>query len=167
MDKTPYTFIPDEIEDNTFAFETGWGSIYEVKFVGSGYLFPNDPDLDQSIFELLIKLVANRAGQSAPPDPRIPPTIAAIFRRFLDDKNERVIVYVCDSSDGRQRMRARKFDGWFHLFKGTTYLKVDGGIVDKEGITYDTSIILRVDNPDKLRIFEAFYTLLADANDKS
>lgn len=162
-----YPLELDEFEPHTFFFTTDYALAYQVNFVPSGYLFPNEPDFEQHVFEMLIKLVANLSDKPAPPDPRIPPTIAAIFKQFLDAQNRRAIVYICDSSDGRQHSRARKFAGWFYEFRGTTYLKLDGGIMDKEGITYHTAIILRVDNPNKIRVFEAFDRLIAQSNDKS
>lgn len=63
-----------------------------MNFVPSGYLFPNEPDFGQHVFEMPIKLVANLSDKPAPPDLRIPPTIAAIFKQFLDAQNKRAIV---------------------------------------------------------------------------
>lgn len=80
MDMVIYPFDSDESELHTFFFTTDYGLAYRINFVPSGYLFPNEPDFEQNIFEMLIKLVANISNKPAPPDPRIPPTIAAIFK---------------------------------------------------------------------------------------
>lgn len=97
---------------------------YEVLFEQSGYIFPDDPDLDSHVFELVIKLIINTTGKRTPSDPYIAATIAEIFKAFLA-KNERIIVYICDSSGLRQVARARKFDGWYEYYRGIDFIKIN------------------------------------------
>ena len=109
--------------------------------------------------------MANRAGKRTPSDPRIAATVADVFKVFLA-RNERVIVYICDSSDRRQVARARKFDGWFEYYRGLDYIKIDRNLFDPTGEIYLTSLVMRHDNPDKVRLFEAFDRLTSGQNEE-
>lgn len=150
-----YDFDSTESVQNAFYFTTEFGLAYEVLFEQSGYIFPDDPDLDSHVFELVIKLIINTTGKRTPSDPRIAATIAEIFNAFLA-RNERIIVYICDSSDLRQVARARKFDGWYEYYRGIDFIKINRNIVDPSGEIYLTALIIRHDNPNKVRIFDAF-----------
>lgn len=165
MEIGPYDFLLAGEHPNTFAFETDWGLTYEVRFKESGYIFPEEPELWPFVFEMVILLVDRGVNPKTPPDRRIPPTVALIFKTFLA-RNERVIVYICDSSDRREAVRARKFEGWFEYYKGDDFFKVNQNIIDPTGIVYLTSLIMRRDNPLTLRMITAFDNLVFGANDK-
>ncbi len=165
MTPAPYKFLLDEDEPNTFAFETTYQLIYEVRFKNTGYIFTGYPELETNTFELVIRLVANSTGKRTPPDPRIAATVADVFKTFLV-RNERVVVYICDSSDWRQVARARKFDGWYEHYRGIDFIKIDRNVLDPSGEIYLTSLIMRHDNPNKVRIFEAFDRLTSGENDE-
>ena len=160
MTPIPYKFILDEDESNTYAFETVYQLTYEVRFKNTGYIFTGYPDIEPDTFELIIRLVANATGKRTPPDPCIAATIAGIFKVFLA-RNERVVIYICDSSDRRQVARARKFDGWYEYYKGVDFIKIDRNILDPSGDIYLTSLVMRYDNPNKVRIFEAYDHLIS------
>lgn len=160
---TAYSFDVVKGRDNVFYFTTDFELAYEVLFEPSEYIFPEYPDLESNVFELVIKLVVNKTAKKTPPDPHIAATIAAIFKVFLT-RNERVIVYICDSSDLRQVARARKFDGWFEHYRGVDFIKIDRNLLDPSGEIYLTSLIMRYDNPQKVRIFEAFDRLTSGQN---
>ena len=158
-----YDFESIEDVQNAFYFTTDFGLAYEVLFEHSGYIFPEYPDLDPAVFELVIKLITNKTGHRTPPDRRIAATIADIFKTFLA-RNERIIVYICDSSDLRQVARARKFDGWYEYYRGIDFIKINRAILDPSGEIYLTALIIRHDNPNKVRIFEAFDRLTSGQN---
>ena len=164
MTPTPYRFLLDEDELNTFAFETIYQLTYEVRFKHTGYIFADYPEIESNTFELIIRLVANHTGKRTPPDPRIAPTIATIFKTFLA-RNERIIVYICDSSDLRQAARARKFDGWFKQYEEANFLKIDRNILEPSGKLYLTSLIIRRDNPNKVLVLEVYKRLTSGEND--
>lgn len=99
-------------------------------------------------------------------DKRVALTIADIVADYYQLRNEVISLYICDSSDGRQAARKRKFDGWFEFFNQADFLKHDLTIVDeKDGITYYNAIILKTDNPQKTAIIAAFDDLFGRYND--
>ena len=160
-----YNVKSDDERPNTFLFETAHAASYEVRFKPSGYLFPDEPSLEPHVYELIIALLDNPSGQSPPNDPLLPPTIAYVLSQFLA-QNERVIVYICDSSDGRGAARQRKFYGWFEAYKGVLFSKMDNKLLDHSGAYYYTSLIVRNDNPQLATIFLAFHRLIAGYNEE-
>lgn len=99
-------------------------------------------------------------------DKRVAVTIANIVADFYKSQSEAVSLYVCDSSDGRQAARKRKFDEWFSYFNQTEFIKHDLPVTDaKDGITYYNSIILKADNPHRQSIIAAFDLLFGRYND--
>ncbi len=61
------------------------------------------------------------------PDKRIAATVVAILQDFLD-KKENVVVYVCDSSDNREKVRFHKFNNWFKSYGKGTIIQLRGVI---------------------------------------
>lgn len=158
-----YEFSSSTSVPNAYYFTTDFGLAYEVLFERSGYIFPEHPDLDPTVFELVIKLIVNNTGRRTPPDAKIAATIADIFKAFLA-QNERIVIYICDSSDLRQIARARKFDGWYEYYRGIDFIKINRNILDPSGEIYLTALIIRHDNPNRVRIFEAFDRLTSGQN---
>ncbi|WP_374758094.1 DUF6169 family protein [Fibrella forsythiae] len=77
----------------------------------------------------------------------MPATIAAIFFDFFRHK-EQIVVYICETSDGRASARNRKFNQWFDWYKGSAFLKIDMHLgQDSTGQAYFTAMSLRTDHP--------------------
>lgn len=145
-------------QNESYIFETQNEIVYEVKFKRSTYLFENDPEISPNTYEFVIEVAQNLAGKRPPLDSKIPQTIANIFHDFFTN-HERIIVYICDSSDQKELARNRKFNTWFDNYKGIDFWKLDTTLQDDDGIVYYTSLIIRKDNPLKLRIIAAFEEL--------
>lgn len=154
-----YEFTNDE--PNSFLFRTSTQILYEVRFKPSGYIFANDPELQSYVFEISIAIIENPLGKRPPGDRLVPPTIAHIFGEFFE-QHERIVVYVCDTSDQRGRVRQRKFTSWFNLYEGCTYTQFSDTMIDEAGVPYFISLIIRLDNPYRRRLLLAFDDLLTD-----
>jgi Family of unknown function (DUF6169) len=144
---------------NSYYFNTDFDITYHVKFKDSSYLFDGRLEFEVQAFELIIEIYDNPMGIKPPLDSKMPLTIATIFKDFCEKFNERVIIYICDSSDIRQEARRRKFNQWVEQFKGDDYLKLDTAIKENAKIIYHSSVIVRNDNPFKMQIFDAFLNL--------
>ncbi|GAB3687686.1 hypothetical protein GCM10027592_01560 [Spirosoma flavus] len=153
---------------NSYYFANGLGIIYEIMFKPSGYLFPDNPEFNSDVYEFAIRIEENILNIDPPSDPLLPPTIAAVFRDFFSREGA-VVVYICDSSDGRQAVRFRKFNSWYSYFegRGTTLMKIDLEFEDQGDPVY-TSLILRARHPLLQQIVVAYQKLIlsADSNDK-
>ncbi|TAE21651.1 MAG: hypothetical protein EAZ91_24970 [Cytophagales bacterium] len=76
------------------------------------------------------------------------------------------MLYICDSSDGKQAARKRKFDDWFGYFNQVEFTKHDFPITDiKDGITYYNSVILKNSNPYLEEILAELATVFGSCND--
>lgn len=159
-----YDFLFLGGENHTYVFVTAHEIIYEVKFKPSSYLFAGNPILQDNAFEFSLLIADNPHAIRPPLDSLIPQTIANIFFDFFTNR-DRIIVYICDSSDLKQAARNRKFDSWFHYYKGLEYFKTESMLYDKSGIVYYTSLIMRKDNPYKIQIIEAFDNLTSGYTD--
>jgi Family of unknown function (DUF6169) len=150
-----YDFIFTGGKSNSYLFDTDYGITYEVKFKSFDYLFDNDL-FKYITYEFVIEIFSKSNDTEPPPsDERIPSTIAAIFYDFLDKQTETVVVYVCDSSDGRQMARHRKFSGWFSYFDRGSYIKVDFVLAENDE-RIPVSLLLHRKNPYKGLIIEEF-----------
>ena len=148
-------------KNNLYAFETDNGISYEIKFVPSGYIFPEGHPAQDYTYEFVIGVVENNTGKNPPLDKKIPQTIAFIFQDFFKE-HRNVGIYICDSSDDKQAIRFRKFNMWFKFFKGMSYYKFDATFKDKDDIIY-TSLIMRFDNPNYKVVVDGYLQITQEA----
>ena len=69
-------------------------------------------------------------------------TIVAILKEFLLKHDSNIALYICDSSDGRQDLRKRKFDQWYYKDQGNTFTKMNEAMRVSQGNLYFITIIL-------------------------
>lgn len=141
---------------NTYGFSTVYGLGYEISFVPSSYLFEAYPQIEVEVFEMVISIVYQPTGEKMSSDPIVSPTIFAIFEDFFLPHSQ-AIVYICDSSDGRESVRHRKFSGWFYSQTQHTDIltKLDRGITDGSQKIYISLIMSRL-HPQFKEIAEIF-----------
>jgi hypothetical protein len=161
-----YTYKLAVGSDYTFVFETKNDVVYQVDFnpdpdlLGAGVPFSGD------VFELIIKVRASPVMKSLSLDRLIAPTIAAIVTEFYQICHQAVVLYICDSSDGRQAARWRKFNDWFAYFNQAEFVKHDLCLVDEnDGVTYYNAVIIRNENPNQQAIADTFDGIISGYND--
>lgn len=84
-----------------------YGLVYEVGFV-EDYTF-----FDKNTYQFFI---VEKNGSRFLKDPLVKETVWAIIEVFFRE-NSNVLLYVCDTSDGRQASRDRLFDIWFYEYE--------------------------------------------------
>ena len=98
--KSPYEV---SLTPQGFTFQTKLGIHYDVSF---------EPDNEIGgcpTYQLILKKVER---ERTPHDPQVEPTILAIIDEFFCS-NFNVLLYICDTSDGREAKRNRLFLMWF------------------------------------------------------
>ena len=164
MEQPPsYRFDVRSDDPDSYYFTTKNEIAYQVRFKPTGYIFENNPDLQPFLYEISIIVLDNPTGEQPPSDRLISTTVALIFGKFFE-RHERIAVYVCDTSDQRGLARHRKFTSWFERYKGN-YVQFSDSIIDKQGVVYFTSLIVRRDNPHMARILIAFTNLVFGVNE--
>lgn len=152
--------------NNSYDFETNIGIVYEVKFRPTNYLLGDETTpYANSIFEFIIEIAYNPLGKNPPLDQLVSGTIADIIKDFYFKKDQSICIYICDSSDGRQEFRRRKFDDWFYAHDQYGLIKMDEKIKDSKGILYPISLIIQRDNPYFIEIIDGFRQLAMRYND--
>ncbi len=151
-----YEFEFVEGEHNVYLFTTGTDIKYEIKFVPSSEYFNAYMDLGAEVFEMIISIADNPTGGRLTADERVAPTIFAIFEDFFLIQRH-VIVFICDSTDGRGKARHRKFGHWLHDQNPSTDIlaKFDRFVLDGSQRIY-LSMILSRHHPNASRIVEIF-----------
>lgn len=108
----PYEFEFNGGQSNTYRFSTQGDITYEIRFVPSTDYFRGYEALEVEVFEMVIAVADNPNGDRVPADERTSPTLFAIFHHFFLP-HQHALIFICDSSDGRERARFRKFGMWF------------------------------------------------------
>lgn len=152
-----YPFIWVGGPHNIYAFTTNDEIGYEIKFVPSAYLFVDYVNHPVDAYEMVIAVADNPKGNRIPADPLTEPTIRAIFYDFFRSI-EHVIIYICDSSDGRQEARFRKFTSWYYKNIAVDLFKMDARLPDGDRFTL-LSGILSKKNPYFSQFVELFKNL--------
>lgn len=150
---------------NVYSFQTVLGCDYNITFKPTPYLFGENAVFSYFTYEFSIVLAKNPMDKEPPVDLKIPPTIAAIFSDFFNKTFYTVVVYICDSSDGRQIFRKRKFDRWFEYYKGDSFIKIDASFDETDGNNYPVSLILKERNPFRNEICTQFMNIVGGFNE--
>jgi hypothetical protein len=141
----PYKFDFEGGSLNSYIFSTENDVRYEIKFVPSTDFFPSYAELDMEIFEMVISVLDKPMSGRLPADSQTAPTIFAIFWEFFQP-HRHALIFICDSSDGRELARHRKFGQWF--YQKTKHLadltKMDRQIIDGDSLILLSLIMSRL-----------------------
>ena len=150
--------------NNAYTFQTENRISYSVTFKPTFYLFGEDSVFSKNTFEFSILILVNPTGKTPQLDRRIGPTIASIFTDFYENSPKTIAIYICDSSDGRQLLRQRKFNDWFNYYKGPRFVKLDAEFKETNGTTYPVSLIIKHNHPYRVQIFDEFLNVVYGYN---
>ena len=149
--------VEEADEENYFEFFTEHDVHYSVGFMS------DDSLMQSEAYHLIIVNVNNRLS---PSDRKVKDTVLAIVAEFFD-KNNTTLLYICDTGDGKQRLRSRLFERWFAAYsKKALYTSVTSSVVDEEGITNYATIIVRNDNPRLVEVIAEFTSTISLLNQK-
>lgn len=153
---SPYKVVPGQ-KNLTAKFTTDFGVDYLVGFD----IVPFFPESE--VYEFAI---TNLCGKSSPRDPKLRGTIMAIVYDFFLS-SETAMLYICDTSDGRQAMRDRLFHYWANTEPRLSHFVMHTtNVTDEEGITNYATIVLRADHPRRREVIEEFIATADALNDK-
>ena len=100
-ERAPYELL---LSENDFTFQTDLGIRYSVSF--------NKEDIvlgGCDTYQIIIRKIEEIKSRY---DPKVEATILAIIDEFFRS-NLKVLLYMCDTSDGREESRNRLFLNWF------------------------------------------------------
>ena len=114
LEHAPYDLV---LSGSDFMFQTDLGIHYIVSFSKEDIVLGGC-----NTYQLIIRKIEEARS---PHDPKVEATILAIIKEFFRSNLE-VMLYLCDTSDGREESRNRLFITWFDR-----YIDKDGFIIRK------------------------------------
>ena len=143
------------ISDDTVEFTTDNGVEYRVTFM------EDDTIWEKHAYQLVI---INKNKKASPNDDKFRLTLFVIIEAFFT-WNSNILLYICETGDGKQAARSRLFLRWFGNYtKAQNYYFKDAEIVSEDVSNY-AAIIVRQDNPRLPEIkqeFEEVTTILSN-----
>ena len=124
--------------DGGFHFDTDFGVAYTIEF-------EQDESIDYVAYWFGL---INRNGKKSPNDSKIQKTIVCIIEEFFRE-NPDILLYMCDSLNQQEAMRARLFLRWFNNFEGRdAYIIRTAEINDEDKKTEYVALIVPKSHPD-------------------
>lgn len=97
----------------------------------------------------------DRLNVRAPHDPKIEATVLAIIEEFFRS-NQHVLLYICDTSDGKESSRSRLFLRWFERHASPDRFTICTANARVEDETVYVAIIVDNRNPKLQAITDDF-----------
>lgn len=148
--RAPYKL--EQTGDTSFMFETKHGVVYSAGFMQDVSF------LSEGVYQFYL---VNLSGKTIGRDDDISETVRVVIEEFFTHK-EVVMLYICDTADGRQASRDRLFRAWFYSFEESeSYtLHTEGMMIDN--VRYLSSVLLRKDHPLYMKVLSAFHNFIVE-----
>lgn len=139
-------------------------SPYKVWFEDGEYRFITDNDImyalgfDQDYMGTFLVYwfnLINRSITKSPGDSKLEITVSIVIEEFFRC-NPDVLLYLCDSANGQQAMRARLFGYWFSKFDKHSLFEIKSAIISDEGEDNYVSMIIKKSHPHYNEIISVF-----------
>ena len=149
----PYTIWE---KAGSYLFKTDYGIVYKISFM------EDDTIWDSGAYQFLITNLSNSAS---PNDSKLKLTILYILESFFKVNND-ILLYICETGDGKQAMRNRLFIRWFQQYSEHHLYYFKTLEIQAEGIMNFAAIIVRFDNPKINEIIQEFDMIANTLGDK-
>ena len=137
--------------DGGYSFTTSIGLVYQVYFYKYIDGLP--------IYSFSFDVTNSENFEEKKMDSRIRITICHILKRFFE-LDERAMIYVCDSLDGREKGRYKLFSSWYIPYQD----EYDNYSMVNEEIGFYSAMIVRKDNILKQHLFDQFFQFQEEMN---
>lgn len=152
--KAPYKVL--EQTEGTLSFTTDNGLCYDAGFV-EDYSF-----MEEGVFQFFI---SERSGKRATKDMKVKETVVTIIEAFFE-YNEYALLYICDTSDGKQQLRNRLFEMWYNTFSyKKEYTRLSASIM-VEDVSFYASVIIKNSNKNFALVSSEFNRFVVEIHDK-
>ena len=129
-----------------YLIETNRGQIFVIGFMDDYSIWPT------GAYQFTIN---NQSHQPSPLDHKLRETIFLLIEAFFT-ANPDILLYICETGDGRQAFRSRLFIRWFNIYAGRDAYVMQAAEV-KEGKTKNfAALIVQKSNPRLEEILAEF-----------
>ena len=146
--KSPYSVHMRAVND--YAFNTDFGVTCVVNFMDDYSIW------EEGAYQFII---GNETRQKSPNDPKLRDTIVCIIEAFFEE-NPDILLYVCETGDGKETMRNRLFLRWLKDYVRKEHFLVEHVEIEAEGIINFAAIIVQKTNPHLETIIDDFHSAI-------
>ena len=143
-----------QVDDSVFVFVTRHGISYTVGFV------PDTSFMEKGMYQFFL---TNTSGKKGRKDENIYETVRIIIEEFFAQE-ESVMLYICDTTDGRQASRDRLFRAWFHSYVESAAYMMCTETMTIDHIRYFSSVLIRNDHPMLSQVLIKFHNFIKENN---
>ena len=152
----PYKVWQEIGVKSLFLFETDSGLRYDISFM------PDSAFIRSGAYQFCVNVEGN--GRSFR-DSKLQQTVVAIVEEFFEANGENVMLYLCETGDGKQKFRNRLFLGWFNTYAHRAQYEVRTAEGKMDGIDNFAALFIKISNPryrDVIDEFEEITSILFD-----
>ncbi len=140
----PYKVWTEDGRD--FIVETNRGQIFVIGFMDDYSIWPN------GAYQFTIN---NQSHRPSPLDQKLRETIFLLIEAFFT-ANPDILLYICETGDGRQAFRSRLFVRWFNIYSGRDAYVMKTAEVQEGKTKNFAALIVQKSNPRLKEILEEF-----------
>lgn len=143
-----------------------WGVYKFVSDYGVSFGVSFDLDLTMTSGEAYQFSIINYESKPSPRDEKVRATVMSIVEEFFIQNNA-ALLYICETGDGKQKMRSRLFYYWFEAYKNhSDFLILPMTVEEEDGVQNFAALIIRRDNPNFNDVVTEFVSTINMLNDK-
>lgn len=141
---SPYSVWQES--DRNYMFRTDYGLTYKIGFMDDETIWST------GAYQFLI---INESDRPSPNDKKLRKTLFCIIEAFFQS-NPEILLYLCETGDGKQALRNRLFIRWFQEYSNHNNFYFDSIEMKAEGIDNFAAIIVQKSNPRIHQIISEF-----------
>ena len=105
---------------------------------------PDDSIISKNTYQFIITNVNNKPS---PQDEKVREAVIILIDEFFSADNN-VLLYICETGDGKQAMRNRLFQYWFSQYeKKEEFTFLSSSVIDDDGVVNYATIVVKNSNP--------------------
>ena len=143
-----------QVDDSVFVFTTKHGISYTAGFI------PDTSFMEKGVYQFFLTKTSSKKGRK---DDDISETVRVIIEEFFAQE-ESIMLYICDTTDGRQASRDRLFRAWFYSYIESKSYTMCTDTMTIDNVRYFSSILLRRDHPMFIQVLNKFHNFIAEHN---
>ena len=140
----PYKVWTEDGRD--YLVETSRGHIFVIGFMDDYSIWPT------GAYQFTIN---NQSHQPSPLDLKLRDTILLLIEAFFT-ANPDILLYICETGDGRQAFRSRLFVRWFNTYSGRDAYVMQTAEVQEGNTRNFAALIVQKSNPRLFSILSEF-----------
>ena len=140
----PYKVWTEDGRD--YYVETSRGQIFDIGFMDDYSIWPT------GAYQFTI---SNQSHQPSPLDQKLRETILLLIEAFFA-ANDDILLYICETGDGRQAFRSRLFIRWFNNYTGRDAYVMQTAEVQEGKTKNFAALIVQKSNPRLKEILAEF-----------